>query len=459
MKSAIYFLTVLLILGCAHSAKEAPRNLANTEPKISDFSPYNYEILFTEPVCKEYRYTSEVRSRSGKVLAAKPRNVYCDPKNDLEASGNREKSPQKRLVDWINDPSTKEVFFTYLSFSNKAVKEALCQNAKSRQLKVKFVLDSGTDFKAADDLVACEPSLISYHKRGNVVGLGLAHNKIFIFNPQSSDEIRIVFSSGNMTTGPVLHHENWHFIKTNVRSHFAQAHLCVMNTENDDAATASRKAYMESVRSCRAQITTPEETDIRTFFMPGEGESGFDNKSGRKTAFDYIVNGDGTHPGLNQAKQVWLACHRFLHKDLMATLGARLASNDFSLRITADDDTFYDANDKDYKKAGGTVPQEWMNIKKLMSQGAEAKFMETNPAVHQLHHSKFIIIDDQAVVAGAANFTQAAFRTNMENIYYITIPEVVRSFRAYYDKQWNTMATSIDDLPTKGNLSSVISDR
>ena len=453
MNFRIVSAAVFFLAGCSHlQPTTPPREVANAEPKLSDYSPYNYEILFTEPVCQEYKYKSEVLSRSGKVLSAKPKNVYCDPKNDLEASGSRNTSPQKRLVDWINDPSTKEVWFTYLSFSNKAVKEALCSNAKSRGLKVDFALDSGTDFKAADELTACAPSLIKYEKRGNVQGLGLAHNKIFIFNPRSSDEIRIVFSSGNMTTGPVLHHENWHFITTNVKSHFAQAHLCVMNAENDDAATSSRKSYLTYVKNCREKISTPEETDIRSFFSPGEGEKGFDNKSGRKTAFEYLLDGDGTHPGIRQAKEIWFACHRFLHKELVLELG-KSAERGAELRITADDDTFYDANDPAFKKAGGTIKTEWLNIKGLIAIGAKAKFMETNSSVHQLHHSKYIIFDDKAVLAGAANFTQAAYRANMENVYYITIPAVVQKFREYYSRQWNTMATAIDDLPAQGNVS------
>ncbi len=454
MNLKVLAIAVLVLAGCSHSQPTAtPRTVANTEAKLSDYSPYKYEVLFTEPVCKEYRYKSEVKSRSGKILIGKPKNVYCEPKNDSEASGSRDSSPQKRLVDWINDPSTKEVWFTYLSFTNKAVKEALCKNAKTRSLKVDFNLDSGTDLKAADELVACAPSLIKYQTRGNVKGLGLAHNKIFLFNPRSSDEVRIVFSSGNMTSGPVLHHENWHFITTNVKSHFAQSHLCVMNAEGDDAAMASRTDYLTYIKNCREKISSPEETDIRSFFVPGEGEHGFGNRSGRRTAFEFLLNGDGKNPGINQAKEIWLACHRFLHKELVSTLGTRIQSGKVELRITADDDTFYDANDPAFKKSGGTVNQEWLNIKGLIAKGAKAKFMETNSSVHQLHHSKFIILDDKAVVAGAANFTQAAFRTNMENIYYITIPEVVLKFREYYSRQWNTMATSIDDLPAQGNVS------
>lgn len=457
MKSLVPLLVSLLFISCSHLQQApAPRDVAsNNEPKLSDYSPYNYEVLFTKPLCKEYKYKSEVKSRSGKVLAAKPKNVFCSP-SDEEASGARETSPQHRLVEWINDPSTTEVWFTYLTFSNKAIKEALCKGAKERGLKVGFSIDSKSDTKAANELVACNPSKITFKPRGNIKGLGLAHNKIFLFNPHSKNEIRIVFSSGNMTAGPVLHHENWHFITTNVASHFAQMHLCVMNAENDDQVSAGKHEYVTYLRDCRSKIETPEESDIKAFFSPAEGQNGAKSKGARKSAFDYILDGDGVHPGIHQAKEIWLACHRFLHNDLMTELGNRLKEGGANLRITADDDTFYDSNDPSFKHAGGTTKQEWQNIKNLLDLGAEAKFMETNIAMHQLHHSKYIIFDDKAVLAGAANFTQAAYKTNMENVYYITIPEVVQKFREYYQLQWNTMATSINDLPTRGNLGDVI---
>lgn len=463
MKFAVVFFGLLTVFGCAHnpSVDKAPRAVANTEPKLSDYSPYNYEVLFTEPVCKDYRYTAEVKSRAGRVLQGKPKNVFCSS-SDIEASGSRDSSPQKRLVDWINDSSTTEIFLTYLTFSNRAVKEALCQNARTRNLKVTIALDNVEEAKAADhfksanEVVRCSPSNVKLLKRGNIKGLGLAHNKITIFNPNSNNSIRIVFSSGNMTSGPVLHHENWHFVTTNVRSHFARAHLCVMNAELSDQASSSRAEYMKYIKNCRAGIDVPEESDIRTFFVPGEGEQGHDNRSGRRTAFDYLLDGDGTNPGIRNARQVWLACHRFLHNTLISELGNQVREGNFELKITADDDTYYDSNDRSYNRAGGTTFQEWKNIETLMGLGAQAKFMETNPGVRQLHHSKFVILDDKAVFTGAANFTQAAFRKNMENIYYITIPEVVQKFRTYYDKQWTTMATALEDLPTKGNLNSVI---
>jgi len=182
----------------------------NYPEKLVDYKPFKYEVLFTDPVCGVYKYNTDVYSQSGKKLTQKPENVYCKNKYDLKRSGERPQSPQYRLVQWVNElaqssSSEKEIFFTYLSFRNKAVKEALCSAAKSG-VKINFVISVTEDQTAAQELVACNPNLVHMKTRGMEGGLGYAHNKFLIINPNSKREFKIVFSSGNMTSGPVIHH-------------------------------------------------------------------------------------------------------------------------------------------------------------------------------------------------------------------------------------------------------------
>jgi hypothetical protein len=174
---------------------------------LSKYTPYKYEVLFTDPKCGVYKYKSEVKSYSGKKLLQKPENVYCKNQYDLKRSGERESSPQNKLVQWISHPTTKEIFFTYLSFSNRAVKNALCDAAK-RGVKIRFVLDKGQDMTRADELLLCSSS-IERKLRGGVMGvakdvigkdlIGLAHNKFLIINPHIPGEFKVVFSCGNKT--------------------------------------------------------------------------------------------------------------------------------------------------------------------------------------------------------------------------------------------------------------------
>jgi phosphatidylserine/phosphatidylglycerophosphate/cardiolipin synthase-like enzyme len=63
------------------------------------------------------------------------------------------------------------------------------------------------------------------------------------------------------------------------------------------------------------------------------------------------------------------------------------------------------------------------------------------------------------VFTGSANLTGAGFRTNWENSYYITIPEVVQQFADHYVKMWDSMATGINDLPKEGIVNEYLEDQ
>lgn len=444
---------------------------AQSFDRLQDYTPFKYEVLFTDPECGVYEYTQEVRSNSGKILKQKPENVYCKNKYDLRRSGERPQSPQYRLVEWINQPNVKEIFFTYLSFRNKTVKNALCEAAK-KGVKVRFVMSSTEDTTIANELVACSPENVEMKTRGMEGDLGYAHNKFFIINPNTKGEFKIVFSSGNMTSGPVIHHENWNFITTSAQSQFAQAHVCAMKAEWDDVAGRTRAEYIKSIKNCRQAIKQPEEKDIKVFFVPGEGEPEFG--STKKTAVDYLLNGDpqaGT-PGIKNAKRIWLACHRFMYSKMVYALSQRMSGNPKyhpDMRIVCDDDTYYKAMDPDFQE-GDTMPEEYFKMDKLGKQGADLKFMETNASEHQLHHSKYLIFADKnskgdkatdftAVFTGSANLTGAGFNKNWENSYYVTIPSVVQRFAEHYVYTWNKLATAREDLPAKGTVDHLLIDQ
>ena len=468
MKLALFLISILCLtsVACQFSQKQSisterepdsVRVTADQTVSLKSYQPYKYEVLFTDPVCGPYFYKNQVKSVSGKALQQKPLNTFCIKKNDLAKSGERSISPQKRLIDWIEDKETKEVFFTYLTFSNKAVLDALCIAAKTRKVKVKFVLSAGSDTSAANELVSCSPENIQFFKRGEEGGLGLAHNKIMIVNPDSADKIQIVFSSGNMTGGPVLHHENWHFVTTNVKSYFAQMHLCVMRSELSEIAGRSASAYSAAISQCRLDLNTKgivEESDIKTFFVPNEGIA----KSKRGSATQYMLKGDGVNPGIETASQIWFVSHRISNKAMFSAMEQRLLSNSKpEIRFIGDDDLFYAAHLPGFKY-GGNERREYNSLNTILKLGAQAKFLETNPTPGegQLLHSKYLIFDDKALLCGSPNLTDAGFKSNWENIYYITIPEVVQAFRAHHLKMWNSMATSGNDLPAEPVTNSVL---
>ncbi|MBT3980500.1 MAG: hypothetical protein HOE90_04055 [Bacteriovoracaceae bacterium] len=425
---------------------------------LKDYSPYEYKVLFTNPECAEYEYPHPVTANNGDLLYKKPKNTYCTY-NDSYESGKRASSPQYQLVKWIDDPKTTEIFMAYLSFSSSAVQKALCRAIENRNIKMTVVLDRGGENRKRSDaaaagkksksqlLLACASGVSHKPKillKGFEGGIGYAHNKLFVVNPRDPKVMKLAFSSGNMSSGVVLHHENWHFITTSKKSFFAQSHVCLM----DSVKTAKTKwEYKEMIADCKADIKTPAEDDIEVFFVPGEGEAAIKR----------------IQEAVYWSKTVDFAAHRLFLGELIDALKKGM-SYGLKVRGVVDDDIYWAGLGE---VVGPNMTSEYYRVKGLVDKGADVKYMETNHSLHLLHHNKFLIFDNArksskkpalynkpAVFAGAGNFTSSAFKmsaskTNYENYYYITIPEVVSAFQKQYERLHRQLATSYDRLPTE----------
>lgn len=401
--------------------------------KLTDYKPFKFEPLFTNPVCETYSYDRPVTTEGGKTVTAKPKNVYCKP-SDEAASVSRPTSPQYRIVEWVSDKDTKELYMAYLSFSSKNVANALCAAVK-KGVKLSIVLDGGEDSAntvlnpAAEGLKACgEKGLVSVTYRGTTQGLGYAHNKILMVNP-GAKLAKILFSSGNMTSGTSINHENWNFITTSGESYFAQAHKCVI--EAMIKAGDTKANFTKSLNDCRSQIKAQQETDIQVFFSPVDGAQALAKV---KEAGD-------------KAKSVEAMSHRFSGQ--IAAIFMKLLADKKPIKFILDDDIYWSVKRKE--DIGRNTSIEAFKIyKDLINQGMQTKFLQTNQSVFQLQHNKFMIFtfaSGGAVFNGAGNFTTAAFTKNFENFYYITIPEVVEAYNKQYDLYFDKMATSEDEMP------------
>lgn len=403
-----------------------------TGPKLA-FDEYS--VLFTNPVCKRYEYpaTTEVVSNRGDRLLAKPDNAFC-ASGDALASAARDSSPQKKLVDWIRDPDTKEIFFAYLSFSNKVVAGELCTAIRERSVKVTMVLDRETDLDTANQVLACQPgngdanAKPRLELRGHDATIGYAHNKVFMINPRS-EHPRIVFSSGNLSSGVVLHHENWHFLRVPARTHFAKAHVCLMDGMLDHYR--SKQEYSSFIKGCRDSAGIGEESDLKTFFVPGDG--------GRA--------GQHIQKGVRDATAIGIAAHRFSYRLLRTELDARLTgANPPDVKLVVDDDVWWAGHGEE---TGPNTPDEYEIVQPLADHGMKVGYMETNHGAKYLHHNKFIVFQTpqgDAAFAGAGNFTGTAFSDNFENFYFITIPPVVEAMKRQHEHLFD-LATGAEDLP------------
>jgi hypothetical protein len=462
-----FLLGLILILPSAYAAS------------IKDYEHYNYDVFFTNPICKGYEFDETVYSFDGKPLSAKPENVYCKY-SDAKKNQKRKSSPHYNIKKLISDESVKELRMAYLSFSSSDIIKTLCKETIAKNnTKLSLIVDKGNkadEKKMAkiEQLLACKPAqkyidagIANYPTvefRGQVGGLGYAHNKIIMATyKKASDKVTIVFSSANMSSGTVLHHENWHFLTTSSKSYLAQAHVCILDGMKDHAVSVrsnrslGRKKmsainnFKSYIKKCRANITTEEESDIKLSIVPSDGDKAMSN----------IVEQIG------KAKKVSVAVHRFSHKSLISALKKAGKNKKQEVRFVADDDIYWSGKanemsngriDCNPNRNPGAVPRvganmcnEYFNVISLSRSKVDVKYMETNQSLFLLHHNKYIVFEyadgSGALHCGAGNFTKAAFSKNFENYYFITIPEVVEQFKAQYNHVWNDLATSEKDLP------------
>lgn len=421
MSNILMFLTLILI------------STQSFAVKLSDYTPFAFEPLFTNPVCATYKYDRVVVSNDGGNLTSKPVGVYCKASDEV-ASVSRSYAPQFRLIEWIADKNTKELYLAYLSFSSKNVANALCQAIKNG-VKLNMVLDSGEDGKGpvnkdAESLKDCgKAGQVKVTYRGTTGGLGFAHNKIMIVNP-GAEVVKIVFSSGNLTSGTSTNHENWNFVTTNGKSFFAAAHKCVI--ESMISAGDSKARFSSFLNDCRSKIKAAPETDIQVFFSPVDG----------KAALETV-----TYIG-QKATLIEAMSHRL--SGALASLYSTLLASGKKIKFILDDDMYW-AHLKHQDIGRNTSIEAFKIYRDLIEKGMETRFMQTNQNVFQLQHNKFMVFtmnDGSGMVFnGAGNFTTAAFTKNFENFYLIRIPSVVEVYRKQYKKYFNEMASTPGQMP------------
>jgi hypothetical protein len=397
-----------------------------------------YEVLFTNPICKRYAYGPDqhVVSASGETLEAKPENVWCTS-SDAAASAARPESPQNKLVEWIGDPEVHDIFFAYFTMSNSAVATALCQAIEERDVKVTMVLDKGADLTRANQILACKPKsgdperAPTLELRGGEGNISIQHDKLMFFDPRS-EHPRLVFSSGNMSSGTVLHHENWHFIRLPATTFFAQAHVCLMDGLLGHAS--SKGEFGSFIKSCKQGITAKEERDAKVYFIPGEGDRA----------------SQALQKGLKNAESIDVAAHRFTYKALVSGIRTRLDQGT-KVRLVVDDDLFWAGKGQ---VVGGNDANEAKTVDDLRSRGLDARFMETNHVAKLLHHNKFVVFHNpegtaDAAFVGSGNFTGSGFSDNLENFYLISVPHVVDALEEQYEHLYGDLATAPEHLPTE----------
>lgn len=402
----------------------------------------------------------------------KKKGVWCestDSRNARKLSG-----IEDRLIEIMNLPEIKSVTLAYLSFSNTAMQNALCDAAVQKNLKVTIYVDSDTyDNGPIDTLRNCA-SEINIRSVGvgpfGTPGAHLHHIKTFLAstlenieplaelsNPTQAVRIGktyIVSSSANMSSfGTGLHFDNWLFFETPYESNLAQSNVCMFQalsktTPNQD----SRRQFAIDYKSCRSQIRTKERSDLKFYVVP---HANMNPKP--YDAFLSMVKG--------AKKEVLVAIHRLTTaamwrplveaKNRKTSTGSRVF-----VGVVFDDDTL-----RTGKVNGGASHDvgndDIKSDRALRDAGVSTYYIETNAdTTTHLHHNKFVVVDNSILFQGAGNFTGSSLNIyglgNYEQFYVTQIPELVDAYRRAW-QDLKSLGTRYQDHEVAGNQDKPIS--
>ena len=459
------------------------------------------EVRFTNPSCSLHSYEEDVFSNNGDLLKAKPEGIYCRGSKDFLDSFNWTHSPRTKLIEWVNDPETKEIFFVFQTITDGGVLGAICEAIKERNIPVTFVLSrnrvrnddgdmdplidmnktpivetnstKGKFSSVMKKLTQCDLPVGANQPVGILRGhtgtsesnsIGWAHNKYFVVNPRDGDTMKFATGSGNLTAvGVSSNHENWLFFE-NIpqKSYLAQSTRCMMEMQLDDRAHIGRKEFTKMNNQCLADIDPKLKLaeGIESFFVPGDGQEAIDK---------YLV------PAFSQARKITAATHllgfpSLFVRGMSCAASKNPASSCFQkkstvpgfkgleggadVRLITDDDMHWImvGQTDDDGRVGYNSPWEADLVESAGNAGVKLKFMQTahHGKFKQLHHNKIILfeeMDEDAVWTGAGNLTGTAMYSNFENYFYITIPSVVEAYKEQMNAMWDEMATDAGDMP------------
>ncbi|HYX38809.1 MAG TPA: phospholipase D-like domain-containing protein [Oligoflexus sp.] len=495
----------------------------DTTLRAGAWTPASYEVLFTNPVCPQQKIvayrprnpppqtymTAEgpvkispdrddvpavpvesdgIPTLGGGRRRTIPANIYCD-QNDFEASTLRAAdnpyrktdSPIHRIQDWIQSTTRgDELFIASFSFSMASVANWTCDAAR-RGVRVKVFMhepEFGSD--AFETIRQCPGiELLQFQNKGR-----LAHFKSIVIVSKDTDQVRISFQSGNISSGTWGHHENWNFVTQSRQHWFSQDHICLRDAINAETIGNMGLLY-EQLDQCRTDhgvdVARAQDPYMQDYFIPKTGGRYDDRKE-----LDKIV-GEVEH-----ASEVWIAAHHMTEPDLIRALIRKLQNNpDFKVKMLIDSELFWSS----YRdpvgqgltwKVDGKVFGESDSLTSyclwglteaqardvqcslfnwgafhaeysphaLQKAGADLRFIESNHLSKLLFHNKFIIFQyaspengmEGSVFTGAGNLTKAGFDKNFENYYWVRIPHVYEAFRQQFTMLFDKAAME-KDLP------------
>jgi hypothetical protein len=387
------------------------------------------EVFFTEPKCL---------NDQNKIT------LYCDEGDD-EVNYHAFNTPKNKIRHMIKDPNTRELWIAMFDISEPEILATLCDKLKFSDLKLKILMNHSKNSAFLNELVFCAKNnkqasvKLNFHRPDKYHNL--FHMKFLLFNPNGLlKEQKILFSSGNLTKGTYLKHENWNLLsESKINSQLINKHKCVF--EAFENSVSKKSEYREFFEKCTKNELIDKDLEIESFFIPGEGQSYLNKLQ------ELIQN----------SNKIIIASHRITLKPAVIMLKNFLKRGG-KLTIYADRDFFTSVIDQKTFKT-----KELIYLLQFYSLGAQIIAVNTNTRHSSLFHHKFILFDQArtknawAMLNGSGNLTISSLlehpwkikkqkisfskklrKTNFENFYFIENEKVSEIYRDYLYKMPNT---------------------
>lgn len=359
-------------------------------------------------------------------------------------------------IEMAQDPELSRIFVAYLSFSNKPIARKLCERAKAG-VKIEFFLDSdapSANKDLIDQMNSCKTqdgrSTVTFHFLGVKPNpWRLHHNKFLIVDTGTSPEVKINFSSGNLSAfGTSLHFDHWVTVTTSKDTSFYKTHMCVVKAlkvaidpdqdgidESIDDPVVYRKTLDDclqtrvTLKKCtKQQMANNKTNQCYKVVPPMSTEQAI---AAEKIAPLFSPNPKneiartliGEINKMKKGERISGAIQHFLHYGIaQALVGA--AQRGVQVQMLMDNDVLSGESEVT------GVTDFFHSV--LDNQGIEFRFMETNAENRQMMHNKFLILGDRRVFAGAGHFTTAAMKDSYENFYLMQDEKIQRQYQALF---------------------------
>ena len=406
-------------------------------------------------------------------------STYCTAAED-KARIAKESGIEDTLLQWIRNPETQWVKFSYMTFGNNEIAEALCLRSKDENFKIDVFLKTEMVFPIENTsgsykkLVDCANGKnYRIYPRG---GSWLNHAKIFMAG--GADKTFFTSSSANLSgSGTSLHYDNWLMFETPAAHKLAQANQCFLDsvrsggeslhentarlgdqrlplTQEKNAlarqleaqGTAKDPALREKlrlidsqldIRQDKGKIIDAQELCMQTFVFAKEEALQF-LATPIPQKRQQVVDRLGELIDSSQSS-IQIAAHKITKPEgrslpIVDKLLSRMKAG-VKVSIVFDDDTILRQKDLGTITGQQVGPQEVEAFLALQQGGAAIKFLDTNEKDFALMHNKFMIFDDKVIFTGAGNFSKASLRgTNTEQFYIVQVPEIVQAYKRGWEE-------------------------